>query len=262
MDIVVFGSVTARLPRTPSTRPQRASCATSTTTTPVTGWSIEAIARWLNEQRRGHVESRSPVGALDGAADAAQPDVSRHGLLREDTDSPRSGPAEARNTETAAIGPRTSRYPRPADVRSGSDRIYTESLLPPGTPSMCRCRSREHRPRAQPGHGPASSVSRRSWPTCSGLRSSPNAASDDRSWRPIAIASSCCIAGAARWPSRNVTSGKSARIESPVRPVAYEPTGPWHRVSGNGRTTSAATRIIVVRHHARSAARHRRTSWT
>ena len=32
-----------------------------------------------------------------------------------------------------------------------------------------------------------------------------------------------------------------------------EPTGPWHRVSGNGRTTSAATRIIVVRHHARSA---------
>ena len=34
MDIVVFGSVTARLPRTPSTRPQRASCATSTTTTP------------------------------------------------------------------------------------------------------------------------------------------------------------------------------------------------------------------------------------
>ena len=45
----------------------------------VTGWSIEAIARWLNEQRRGHVESRSPVGALDGAADAAQPDGAHRG---------------------------------------------------------------------------------------------------------------------------------------------------------------------------------------
>ena len=157
------------------------------------------------------------------------------------------------DTETAAIGPRTSRCPRPADVRSGSHRAYTGSPVALRTPSMSCRRSREHRPRAQPGHGPASSVSRRSWPTCSGLRSSPNAASDNRSWRPIVIASSCCIAGAARWPSRNVTSGRSARIESPVRPVAYEPTGPWHRVSGNGRTTSAATRIIVVRHHARSA---------
>ena len=35
------------------------------------------------------------------------------------------------DTETAAIGHRTSRRPRPADVRSGSDRTYTESLLPP-----------------------------------------------------------------------------------------------------------------------------------
>ncbi len=67
---------------------------------------------------------------------------------------------------------------------------------------MCWCRSRERRRRAQPGYRPASSVSRRSWPTCSGLPSSPNAASDNRSWRPIVIASSCCIAGAARWPSR------------------------------------------------------------
>ena len=166
------------------------------------------------------------------------------------------------DTETAAIGPRTSRRPRPADVRSGSHRAYTGRPVALRTPSMSCRRSHERRRRAQPGHGPASSVSRRSWPTCSGLRSSPNAASDNRRWRPIVIASSCCIAGAARWPSRNVTSGRSARIESPIRPVAYEPTGPWHRVSGNGRTTSAATRIIVVRHHARSAARHRRTSWT
>ena len=35
------------------------------------------------------------------------------------------------DTETAAIGHRASRRPRPADVRSGSDRTYTESLLPP-----------------------------------------------------------------------------------------------------------------------------------
>ena len=38
----------------------------------ITGWSIEAICRW-QRARLSHAESRSPLGALDGAADAAQP---------------------------------------------------------------------------------------------------------------------------------------------------------------------------------------------
>ena len=58
----------------------------------VTGWSIEGICRWLERARRGHAEGRGPLGALDGEADVAQPGLSRHGLLREDADSPGSGP--------------------------------------------------------------------------------------------------------------------------------------------------------------------------
>ena len=37
--------------------------------------------------RRGHSKGRGLLGALDGEADAAQPGLSRHGLLREDADS-------------------------------------------------------------------------------------------------------------------------------------------------------------------------------
>ena len=61
----------------------------------VTGWSIEGICGWLNEQGVATAEGRGPLGALDGEADAAQPGLSRHGLLREDADSPGSGPPEA-----------------------------------------------------------------------------------------------------------------------------------------------------------------------
>ena len=59
----------------------------------VAGWSIGAITRWLNDQRRGDAQAGRALGALDGLGDAAQPRLSRHGLLRQD---PR-GPAPARD---------------------------------------------------------------------------------------------------------------------------------------------------------------------
>ena len=262
MDIVVFGSVTARLPRTPSTRPQRASCATSTTTTP-------SRAGALRRSRAGSTSkgvATRKAGARWGRSTVRQ-------MLRNPTYRGTACFGKTRIVRGVARRKRVTRKLQQSDLGHLGirDRLMSEADQTAFTQKACcpparlRCAAVGlastdlERSRGMVQHrASAAGVGR----PCSGLRSSPNAASDDRSWRPIAIASSCCIAGAVRWPSRNVTSGKSARLESPVRPVAYEPTGPWHRVSGNGRTTSAATRIIVVRHHARSAARHRRTSWT
>ena len=73
--------------------------------------------------RRGYSEGRGPLGALDGEANVAQPGLSRHGLLREDADSPGSSPPEARNADATDGRCRSaSRQCAPRTAARGVDR--------------------------------------------------------------------------------------------------------------------------------------------
>ena len=110
--IAVSGKVTERFYRrrtgeTSSSRPKRASCATSTSTTPSRAGASRRSAS-VSTSKRGHAQDWGrALGTLDSEADAAQPGLLRHGLLRENADGPGSGPAEARNAD-ATYGRRRS----------------------------------------------------------------------------------------------------------------------------------------------------------